>query len=385
MQCRSGGVVALFVVALSACARDGATNGDVVRADSAGVRIITSGAVDRDLAWTFDSVDVLRDSAGEAWIFEGVTTRRVVADRAGRAYVLTREPSIVRFARDGRYDRSFGRKGGAPGEMQFPTALIVQGDSLAVLDPVRGGLVRFGPGLEPIPDIPLRDGLADVNAIAFRSGGLWVQRRTFENGALQVALYGDTLDGAPLLSLPAAATRPVSGCGGRINLSLPPFFSPEITWVAERGRLLANVGPRYELALFDGSRLFASVRRVLESRVPTEADVRRLYPNGFQVQTSRGSGCTFEMDDLLRSPGVAEVLPLVHGLALLSDGTIWVQRSLRDESPAILDVFTSDGTYAGTLRGLRLPLALLPNGELLVPRDDEDSGGQHILRMRVTR
>lgn len=376
---------ALFTALSVGCGGGDAQRSDVVRADSAGVRIITSGAADRDLAWTFDEVDVLRDSVGEPWIFEGLGPRRVVADRAGRTYVLTSEPSIIRFGRDGIYDRSLGRKGSAPGEMQFPMSLVVQGDSLAVFDPIRRALVRFGADFEPIADVPLRGGLADVHVVAFRSGGLWVQRRIHADSASTLSLHSDTVSTAPMLSVTLPQTAPVRGCNNMLAIALPPFFSPEITWVTSTGRLLANVGPRYELQLYEGPRLLASVRREIPVRAPTEADLRRLHPEGMKVSFGSIQGCAFEIPELLRSPGLAAAMPHVHGLALLSDGTMWVQRALRGESPSVLDVFGSDGAYAGTIRGMHLPLALLPNGELLVPRDDEDSGGQHIVRMRVVR
>jgi hypothetical protein len=370
------------------CDRGAAKSPDVIRTDSAGVRVVTSTSPDRDLTWKFEEIEVFRDSVGEPWIFEGLGPRRAVADRAGRTYVLTSEPSVARFGRDGRYERSFGRKGGAPGEMEFPTALVVQGDSLAVLDPIRGGLVRFGSNLEPINDLPFRDGLADVNAVAFRSGGLWVERRQFENGISTYALYADTITTTPMLSVAQPRAVAVEGCSGgglRMAIVLPPFFSPSITWTTYTGRLLANLGPSYDLELYEGPRILARVRRDLPLRAPTEADVRRLYPEGLKVRFGNGNICTIEVAGLLESPGVAAEMPFVHGLALLSDGTIWVQRSGRNELPAILDVFTSDGAYAGTIRGMQLPLALLPNGELLVPREDEDSGGQHLVRMKVTR
>jgi hypothetical protein len=205
------------------------------------------------------------------------------------------------------------------------------------------------------------------------------------DGERRTTLYGDTLGGAPLLALPGAATQAVAGCGGRIRISLPALFAPDLTWSTDRGRLLANRGPAYDLYLYDGPRLTAIVRRALQPRTPTADDVPRLYPDGFKVAVSGGSVCDFPLDDLVRQMGLAESLPLVHGVTLLSDGTIWAQRSLRGEDPSVLDVFGPDGAYVGTLTGMPLPLALLPNGEMLFARRDEDSGGQHLVRYRVTR
>ena len=51
----------------------------------------------------------------------------------------------------------------------------------------------------------------------------------------------------------------------------------------------------------------------------------------------------------------------------------------------VLDVFGSDGAYVGTVRGMQLPVGRQPQGELLVPREDPESGGTVLLRMRVKR
>lgn len=378
--------VALIAAAttLSACRAEAPSSGDVLRADSAGVRIITSLGADTALAWRFDTVGVLTDSLGEPWLFTGLSPQMVLTDRAGRTYVLDREPAIRRFGRTGQYERSVGRKGGAPGEMQFPTALLQQGDSIAAVDFERGGLVRWGSDFEPINDLRFRGALEGAEAVRFRVGGAWVLRESFDSlGGTVSALYGDTLDATPLLRVVRASPQMLSACGGAMRLQLPRFFSPEITWTTSGARMLANAGPGYALQLFEGPRLIASVRRSLEPRIVVQEDLSTLFPEGIKLQGGSVT-CTVPLSEVLASVGVAERMPLVQGLALLSDGTMWVQRSLRNEPP-VLDIFGSDGAYAGTLRGFGLPLGLLPNGELLVPQEDEDSGGFVITRLRVSR
>ena len=49
----------------------------------------------------------------------------------------------------------------------------------------------------------------------------------------------------------------------------------------------------------------------------------------------------------------------------------------------VLDVFEADGAYAGTLRGTRMPVGMLPTGELLVPEPDEETGGTVVAIYRV--
>jgi hypothetical protein len=378
-------ILAAAVLA-AACAREPAGDARVVRTDSAGVRIITSTGPDTVLPWRFELVDVLKDSLGEPWLFTGVTPELVLTDRAGRTYVLEREPAVRRFGRDGVYERSFGRKGGAPGEMEFPMALMQQGDSVVAWDGAREVMVRWGPELEPINDLPLRDAFANARRVAFRTGGAWVERYDFDSTGRRNRLFADTNATEPLFTLAdSSPPKQLQACGGRIAIALPLFFGPQLLWTTAGPRMLANLGPGYDLRLYEGPRLLASIRRDLLMRAPTEADLQRMYPEGLKFAFGGASGCTVPLDDIRQQVGFAPEMPFVHGLALLSDGTMWVQRSVRNEKPPVLDVFGSDGAYVGTVSGFHLPVGLLPNGELLVPRDDEESGGLVIQRMRVTK
>lgn len=374
----------LLALVVTGCARGPDDPPGVVRSDSAGVRIVTSGAEDRELPWRFERVDVLRDSAGEPWLFTGLRPTSVLTDRAGRTYALTDDRSIVRFGRDGREERRIGRRGSGPGELQLPLALGSQGDSIVVLDAVREAIVRWGPDLEPIRDLPLTGALAGTDGIAFRSGGLWAAKRDFADGGYTLSLFGDTLGSPPLHRVVLPSTRTIRLCNGMIQY--PPFFSPQVTWSAAGPRILVNAEPGYVLWLHEGSRVVASVRRAITPRAPTAEDAERELPDGFRVQFGNATQpCTLSAAEAFEQAGAAELLPPVRGLVLLTDGTMWVQRSLRGEEQAVLDVFGPDGAYAGTVRGMRLPVGLLPNGELLVPVDDADSGGLLLARYRVTR
>lgn len=369
---------------VSACAAEAPSDSTITRTDSAGVKIIVNSRPDTALSWTLAEVDVLRDSVGEPWLFNRVAPSRVLTDRAGRTYVLDTDQTVRRFARDGRYERSFGRKGGAPGEMEFAIALLQQGDSLAVYDAGRSVLARWGPELDAINDVALRGAFEGVDKLAFRVGGVWVEKSSMDSTGQTVALYGDTLPGAPLMQVKNGKPKQLSACGGQVGLMLPSFFSPEIHWETAGARMLANVGPAYDLRLYEGPRMIASVRRDLPARKPTVDDLARIYPEGLKLQAGPRIACTIPLSELQQQIGVAEWMPYVHGVVLLSDGTMWVQRSLRDEAP-VLDVFGSDGAYVGSVSGFGLPLGLLPNGELLLSREDPDSGGFVVVRMTVRK
>jgi hypothetical protein len=373
----------VLITALSGLASCGGGSGDdtdVIRADSSGVRIITSGTRDTALAWTFEEIDVFRDSAGAPWLFNGLVRFQVLSDRAGRTYVLTRDPSIVRFGRTGRHELTIGRAGGGPGEFQFPTSIGAQGDTVWVHDLAKRGLVRFGPEFTPIADQRLEGAIARADIIYFRTGGLWFRQLEVADSAMVSAVYADTLGTPPI-------ARAVMPQGGPVNLGClsisasSPIFSPQVMMHASVARLLVNAQPTYELWLFEGPRAVASIRRPLAPRKPTVEDVRLLYPEGMIV--NRGQ-CIVPVEKLIEQQGVADVMPAVFDVVLLSDGTMWALRTPPRAAP-VVDVFGSDGVYEGTMRGRGLPLALLPNGELLFAKEDAESGGQVVARMRVRR
>ncbi len=381
-------LLTLTALVLAACGEATPLDSSVVRSDSAGVRLIVSKGPDRPLAWRFDTVGVLRDSVGEPWLFTNLSTRDVLTDRAGRVYVLEREPAIRRFGRGGQYERSIGRRGGAPGEMQFPFLLRPQGDSIVVLDLSRGVLVRWGPEFEPIADIRLEGPFAGVSDLAFRTGGVWVQRQSQQDSLSIRTFHLDTTANAPVLRVAQRIPGIVQGqCagGGSVGVPMPPFFSPSIAFHATGGRVLVNVGPEYDLRLIEGTRYVARIRRDLPSRTPTVDDVRAQFPNGLKVSMSGRATCEFDLEDVIAQAGVADLLPFVTDVALLSDGTMWVQRSVRSAKPVVLDVFGSDGAYAGSITGHRLPVGRLPNGEVLFPVDDEESGGVVMARVQIAR
>lgn len=72
---------------------------------------------------------------------------------------------------------------------------------------------------------------------------------------------------------------------------------------------------------------------------------------------------------------MAAFMPPVFAVVLLSDGSMLALRTPM-LAPPVVDVFVPDGVYAGTMRGRGLPLAQLPDGQMLFAREDEESGGR---------
>ena len=314
------------LVAVLAVACGGAEPADptVVRADSAGVRLITSGPADRALAWTFTEIGPLSDADGNPWVFDAVSPVRVLTDRGGRTYVIGGDTAVLRFGRDGRLDRVLGAAARGPGGFLRPVRIAAQADTLVVTDLGKGALVRFGPTLDPVEDRPLDGALATAEWHAYRAGGLWVvQGSGGEERVYRSVLRADTLSGAPLLEAEDAT----------------------IVAHAEGPRVVAHRPSTYEVRLFEGPRLLAMVRRPVD---PAAVAITRL--------------------------------------ALQKDGTLWVERTVPGVVEARrLDVFGPDGVYVGTLEGRGVPVGLLPNGEVLFVRARADGPGVVIVRTNIRR
>lgn len=385
-RARFAAFLPLLVLALAACNGARATSSDVIRTDSAGVRLITSGARDTVLPWTFKEIDVLRDSLGEPWLFTNLRRANILTDRAGRTYVVTRDPSIVRFGRDGRYERTVGRKGGGSGEYELPTSIGSQGDTVWVRDGMKGALVRFLPDLSPTSDRRLEGALGTSTQIHFRQGGLWFRTRESSDSAVTLAVFADTLGSAALQRVSVKPKRVQFKCA-----DMPwwtELFAPELPIAASEARLLVGASSGYALWLYEGPRALASIRRPLAPRAPTAEDVRALYPTGMEIRIGSGDGvstCVTPVEEIIAQQGLAPEYPFVFDVALLPDATMWALRTPHGVRPAIVDVFNSEGVYVGSTTGMGLPLAMLPNGELLFARDDEESGGTMIVRMKGTR
>lgn len=379
-----GATIGVILSLLTACDRIPPDVPGVTRADSAGVQVITSGARDTALAWTFEEVGVLQDSAGAPYLFTNVLGTHVLTDRAGRAYVLTRDPAIVRFGREGREELTLGRRGGGPGEFQFPIAIGAQGDTVWAYDAAKRALVRFNPDLSSAGDRRLDGALAEAQLLSFRPGGLWFRRTDLVGDTLQVTgVYADTAGSAPLRR---AATR----LGGAVDFgcigvpSAAALFAPQVAMHAAGPRLLVNDQPGYELWLYEGPRPIASIRRPLPPRAPTAADVRLLYPDGMRIGVPGRAPCVVPVEELVAKQGLSAQMPFVFDVVLLADATMWALRTPRTAEP-VVDVFGSDGVYAGTMRERGLPLGRYPNGDLLFARADAESGGTVLVRVKVKR
>ena len=375
-----------FVIAFVACG--GTTDSGVTIVDSAGVTIVTSPGEDRLLPWHFTEVRRLGGEDTGAQSFTNTATAYVGADAKGRIFVLDADAKRVAvFDTGGATLRLMGREGGGPGELLFPGLLNVLPDgTVEVSDYSKGGLVRFGPEGEVLPEVSFaRTGWGEGRSFGIRDT-LMVLRSATEGQEQVTRLLVETpADTTELLALRARTAGLVQfSC---VGLNIPPLFTPDLRMTARGRTMLATRTLPYVVEVFDGARLVRSIRRDVPALPADRKAVARLHPAGMRLR-SFGSGatgvCTISADELYEKLGVAGEVPPIRDVMLAPDGTVWVERATFPDEPTRVDVFDAEGHYLGTHTGMGPPLGF--SGDLVLFRDeDEATGVQQVVLWRVSR
>lgn len=367
--------VAVVAALASACGREASSAIAVERTDSAGVEIVTSGGTDVPLAWSFEPVLTLGGAEDGPEAFYQVRGG-LGSDGAGNVYVLDRgNHRVLVFGADGRHLRTMGRKGGGPGEMEFPGSLTVEADgSVGVQDPMLRRMVRFAPDGSVVAPIAFT-GSAMIEDASMVGGIPVLLSRAFdpETGSVQelvIAAEGDTTVLARVETPPGKGGR-FPNCAVQIP-GLPPIFSPAISWTAVDDRLALSAGAAYEVRIVEGGRHLRTLRRDVAPAPATAQLAEGMVPRG-EMHIRFGSGeCRIPARDVVEARGFAPLVPAISRIALAPDGSTWVARSVPGEDRPPVDVFAPDGAYRGTLpTGTPFPDAFLPDGRILRVEEDE--------------
>lgn len=349
----------------------------VTRTDSAGVEVVTAGAVDATLDWTAADRFTLGGEPEGMESFYTLGRGSVGADEHGRLYVLDYDAHRVAvFGPGGEPIRTQGQQGGGPGEVERPSTLSVTADGTAsVFDYGKSALVRWDSAGQVLSELrfphpPMALGphhalLEDGFLVA--TGGLDEEGRRAHR-LLRVTGRDTTV----LASIPQPSAQSVArfpSCGGGINF--PPLFTPEVVWHQRDGVVAVAAEDRYRVDLYRDGRLHRSVRR----DVPVTAATRELAiaeaGEGFRVDFGRGP-CLVPPGEYADARGWAETVPAIASVALAPDGGLWVQRRVPGQESPPIDLFAADGAYRGTLpEGTPFPALLLPGGRIGVITTDE--------------
>jgi hypothetical protein len=359
----------------------------VERIDSAGVAIVMNRGEDRPLPWSLERTYSLGGSDDGPEAFHNVGRGSLATDDAGNLYVLDRgNHRILVFDAEGRHLREMSRRGGGPGELQWPQTIMVGRDgSLAISDVGHRGLVRITATGEPLEHRMLEDWFG--GGIAPFGDGLVVQfdGRNGDGSRHELVLIDET-GRHMVVAGERTALRPVDlGC---VRISgMSRLFDPSLVWTVGAGRVAAVTGAAYDIQLHEPHGPVARVRRDLPPRPATRDLAIQEVGEKFEVGFGGGGGCVAEPARVVDERGVAEVIPTIRRVAIAPDGTIWVRRFAVRGDPAPIDVFAADGEYLGTLPAeAPFPEAFFPDGRIAaVEKDDLDVDHVIVYRVRSGR
>lgn len=366
-----------------------ATSSQIVRADSAGIFVVTSAASDVTLEWSFDSIFSLGGEEEGPESFYELSRERLATDEAGRIHVLDiPRRQVITFSPEGSFIRTFGREGGGPGEFQVPltVAATASGD-VSVFDRRKLALVRWDSSGAPLPMLPFPHWPFEGGRHhALTAGGYLVleatRPRDWSNRLLEVR-NGDTRSLGVTPSLPSDA-KPTRACGGVV--SFPPLFTPVIQWDYRDGTVALTPGDGYRVDVWRGGKLIRSIRRDFPVANSSEelAAVEVGEAPTFEIG---GENCTVPMSDFVEAKGWVPTVPAIRRLALASDGSLWVERNVPGVHPGLIDVFSPDGGYRGTLpEGTEFPVLFLARDRAaFVVRDQWDVDRLLVAEVRKPR
>jgi hypothetical protein len=305
-------------------------------------------------------------------------------------------PALRRYAADGSYLGSIGRKGGGPGEYENSDGgIVVLPDGRVVLrDP---GNARFGvwdAEGRPLETWPARGGTMTSTPIFPASdGGFFNPIFEFGPDGVKYRVTRHSSDGTAFdtLDVPGrsfeAATLEAAREGARSMRNVP--FSPSVQWTLHPdGYFVFGISDRYAVDLLRPDAPVLRLARDIDP-VPVSADERRAQEE-FATRAMRQTDPSWRWN----GPPIPQVKPYFGQIHTGSDGRIWIQRSTPGEripddeleptadgtppparfrSPIAFDVFEPDGHYLRPLFG--------PDAVWAIERDELDV--QYLVRFRI--
>lgn len=365
----------LAALSLSGCARDAGAPARAERVDSAGITIVRNTGEDRPLEWSFEPVMSIGGADDGPEAFFNVGERSIATDATGNIYVLDAgNHRVVVFDSTGAFIRSVGSEGGGPGEMQFPSAFAVApSGAVSVLDPVKRGLVSWGPDGELLPSQPLDLSVAIGGGLA-RTPSATILPVSVTDPATEQGRYDLLAIREGGTDTIATMPRPqlVMKDYGCVGLNIPPLFTPSLNWAALGDTMAVNAGAEYTLDVYEGSHRRASIRRDLAPRPVTRELALQEIGEERRISFGGGAECRIPAEKLVDTQGYAPVLPAIQTIRIDPARRLWVQRGHIKDEPTAIDVFHADGEYLGTLPpGTPFPAAFSPNGGIVTVEMDE--------------
>jgi len=297
----------------------------------------------------------------------------LVDGRGGFAVLNAQEAYVAQFDGNGRLVRKLGRKGGGPGELQFP--LAVSSDSLGqvwVFDVTKRALVGYGPSGAALPEVSAR-GRGLLQRFAWLPDGAVLLERTRADTTVLLRVHGP--DTAVVARMVGETARPVdrTACGLR-GETRRPVFSADFSWAARNDVIAYIADGEFGVTIVRGN---GPPRRLQRQATPPPATAdlaRRALGGGDSVFINDRGWCTTPVSVILAGAGVAARVPAYQRVLIDASSRVWAIRYPLPGANPEADIFDIERGYVGTVAlGPRRPVAFLSDGRMIsLERDPSD-------------
>lgn len=380
-----------LAIALAGCGDARATGGWTGTVDTLanGAVLVSSpeqGVWDESSAWRLE--EELRIGSAEVEgpeLFGNIAALAV--DELGRIYVADRQASEIRvFDSDGAHVRTFGRKGGGPGELEEISGMgWGPGGNLWVMDPGNTRLTVFDTAGVHVTShrrpggyvmIPWRGGFDRHDRVYDATG---VRR----DGDFRDVLARFTAEMAPIDTFWVPAHEPatfeiVDQAGRRRMSTTIPYAASQVWTFDGNGDVWIGTTDIYRLHRVTFAGDTVQIVEKQYSPVPVTEAEKDERIEAYEWFTKQGGKI-----DRSRIPGVK---PAYGGFFFDDQGYLWVVPSVPEGESAGFDVFEPEGRYQGRVTGgsemIRI-LRPLVRGEFMYGVVVDDLDVPYVVRNRI--
>ena len=342
--------------------------------DSASVRIVSHADVDRQLEWQFIALWEIGGANDSRLPLVELGSHQVAVGSEGNVLVLDEAGSrVLVISKEGELVRTIGRPGEGPGELGMPTALAVdRHGTVAVYDLGRRSIVRWDASGSLLPEVRITAPFwgPKIRTVAEDTAVFTALPDVMADSDHQVLLAWspDATQTLARLVRPADVLADFPTCG-YFGIAIPPIFAPELVWDETAGRIALNVWPEYRIDVLDEGETMLSIRRAMPMREVDRSDALQEVADGLPITVV---DCTVPAEEVVRGRGYVDVLPAIADVAFAPTGDLWVTRGRVRGEDRIVDIYSADGSYTGTLpANSPFPAAFLSNGEFVAIELDE--------------
>lgn len=233
-----------IVLAFTGC---GEGNGEprLERTDSASVAILMTYSEDRAASFSSREVRSIGGDDSNAESFYRVASVNTGVDADGNIYVLVADAyRVVVFDSAGRHLRSLGKRGGGPGELQYPLGIAVSVDgAVRVADGGKRKIVQWSSDGKPLEELAMPQGSFAASVGWTGSGLVLLQQIARTMQLLLLNESGSQIRFAAIKGLPTKNVN-LNSCGMGFT-NMPPIFSPDLVWTNRGNRVLVARNPHY--------------------------------------------------------------------------------------------------------------------------------------------